>query len=148
MEPECVSSTVTISDQRSYIKIETLRGKNSTEIHIVLSEVYDGFRVDRSTISHWGNCFHGGCVSIDNDPRTGRPRTSTGERSVKLVADVLEEDRRATCEKFSRAKSAKTLQENAQELTSVACGSATHSPWQCSPAHNRCCNQKKLREYG
>ena len=42
-------------------------------------------------------------MCIDNDPRLGRPITSTDERSVKLVADALEEDRRATCEELSRA---------------------------------------------
>ena len=46
---------------------------------------------------------------IDNDPRPGRPRTSTDERSVKLVADALEEVRRATCEELSRAMGAKKL---------------------------------------
>ena len=44
------------------------------------------------------------------------------KRSVKLVADALEEDRCATCEVLSRATGAKTLQENAQEPTSVVCG--------------------------
>ena len=38
-------------------------------------------------------------MSIGSDPRPGRPRTSTGERGVKLVAEALE-DRRATCEEF------------------------------------------------
>ena len=42
-------------------------------------------------------------MSIDNDPRPGRPRTLKDERSVKLVADALEEDCRATCEELSRA---------------------------------------------
>ena len=42
-------------------------------------------------------------MSIESDPRSGRPRTSTDERSVKLVTDALEEDRRATCEELSRA---------------------------------------------
>ncbi|PSN49568.1 hypothetical protein C0J52_09727 [Blattella germanica] len=32
-----------------------------------------------------------------------RPRTSTDERSVKLVADVLEKNRRVTCEELSEA---------------------------------------------
>ena len=41
-------------------------------------------------------------MSIDNDPRSGRPRTSTDERSVKLVADAFEEDHCATCEELSR----------------------------------------------
>ena len=51
-----------------------------------------------STVSSWDKRFRGGCVGIDNDPRPGRTRTSTDERSVKLVADALEEERRATCD--------------------------------------------------
>ena len=128
MEPAGVSGTVTISDQRSYIKIVTLRCKNPTEIHGVFSEVCDEFTVYRSTVSRWANHFPGGCLSIDNDPRPGRPTTSTDERSVKLVADALEEDRRATCEELSRAAEAKTSQENAQEPTSVDRVWANHSP--------------------
>ena len=54
------------------------------------------FTVDRGMVSHWAERFRSGCVSIDNDPRSGRPRTSTDERTVKLVADVLKEDRCAT----------------------------------------------------
>ena len=50
---------------------------------------------------------------------SGRPRTSTDERSVKLVADALEEDRRATYEELSRATGAETSQGNVQEPTSV-----------------------------
>ena len=84
--------------------------------------------MDRSTVPRWANRFRGGCVNKDNDPRPRRPRTSTDEISVKLVADALEEDRRATCEEFSRAMGAKTSQENAQEPTSVVRGWATHSP--------------------
>ena len=82
--------TVTISDQRSYIKIETLRGKSFTEMHGPLSEVCSEFTVDHSMVSHGANRFRAGCASIDNGPRSGRPRTSTDERSVKLVADALE----------------------------------------------------------
>ena len=59
-------------------------------------------------------------MSIDNDPRPGRPRTSTDERSVKLVADALDEDRRATCEELYSSTGAKPSLENAQEPTSVA----------------------------
>ena len=39
-------------------------------------------------------------MSIDNDPRPGKPRTSTDERSMKLVADAHEEDCHATCEEL------------------------------------------------
>ena len=123
-----MSGSVTISDQRSYIKIETLRGKNPTEMHGALSEVCGEFTVDRSTVSRRDSCFRGGVVSIYNDPRQGRPRISTDERSVKLVADFLEEDRHETCDDISRTMGTKTSQENAQKLTSVARGWVTHSP--------------------
>ena len=39
MEEETAWSQISCSDQRSYIKIETLRGKNPTEIHNALYEV-------------------------------------------------------------------------------------------------------------
>ena len=113
MEPTGVSGTVTISDQRSYIKIETLHDKNPIEIHCALNEVNSDFTVNRCTVSRWANSFRGGCVSRHNDPRPGSPRTSQDERSVKLVADALQEDRRATCEERSRATGAKPSQENA-----------------------------------
>ena len=47
-------------------------------------------------------------MSVNNDPRPGRPRTSTDERSVKLVADAPEVDCLAACEELSRAMGAKT----------------------------------------
>ncbi|PSN49518.1 hypothetical protein C0J52_18949 [Blattella germanica] len=42
-------------------------------------------------------------MSIDDDPRPRRPRTSIDERSVKLVTDAPEKDRRTTCEELSEA---------------------------------------------
>ena len=86
------SCTVTVEDQRSYIKIETLRGKNPTEIHSALREVCGEHTVDRSTVSRWAIHFREGHVTINDDPRPGRPKTSTDERSVELVADFLAQD--------------------------------------------------------
>ena len=91
-----MSGTVTISELRSNINIETLGDKNPTEIHGVLSEVCGEFTVERSTISRWASRFPGGCISIDNDSRPGKQRTSEDESSSMLVADAHEENR-ATC---------------------------------------------------
>ena len=74
-----MSGTATISDQWSYI---SLHGKNPTEIHGTLTEVCDEFAVDGSTVSRWASRFRSGCVSVDNDPRPGRSRISTDERST------------------------------------------------------------------
>ena len=40
---------------------------------------------------------------MKDDKRPEKPKTSTDERSVKLVADFLAQDRRATCEEISQA---------------------------------------------
>lgn len=37
-------------------------------------------------------------MSTNDDPKTGRPKTSTDEQSVKLVTDAVEKDRRVTYE--------------------------------------------------
>ena len=83
--------------------------------------------MDRGTVYWWANRFRAGYMNIDNDPRPGRPRTSTDERSVKLVAYALE-DHHVTYEELSRAMGAKPSQENAHEPTSVIRGWDTHSP--------------------
>ena len=87
--------------------------KNPTEIRDALSEVCGEFIVHRSTVSRWSSRFCSGCVSINNDPRPGKPRKSTDERSMNVVADAVEEDHLAVCEELSRDTGAKTSQENA-----------------------------------
>jgi hypothetical protein len=94
--------TVTVDDQRSYIKIETLCGKNPTEIHIALREICGEQTVDHSTVYHWVTHFCEGFFTINNDTRPGRLKTSTVEQSVKLVVDFLAEYRQVTCEEISQ----------------------------------------------
>ena len=67
------------SDQRSYIKIETLRGKTPTEIHNALHEVCGDSVVDRSTVSRWASRFREGRESVQDNPRSGRPVTATDD---------------------------------------------------------------------
>jgi hypothetical protein len=97
-----------------YIKTGTLRGKNPTEIHTALREVCGEETVDSSTVcgeetvdsstvSHWDTRFSEGRVTITDDPRPGRPKTSTDERSMKLLVDFLAQDRRAMCKEVSQA---------------------------------------------
>jgi hypothetical protein len=95
------SGTVKVDDRRSYIKIKTLRDKKPTEIHIALRKVCDEQTVDRSRLSRSATRFREGSVTIYDNLRTGRPKTLTDERIVKLMADFLTEDRRATCEEIS-----------------------------------------------
>ena len=59
--------------------------------------------VDRSTISHWAQRFHEGRLSIENDPKSGQPQTSTDDLSVERVLQILQEDRRMTCEESAHS---------------------------------------------
>jgi hypothetical protein len=72
-----MSQFITVEDQRSYIKIGTLRGKNPAEIYSILREVCGEQTVDRSTISCWAVRFHEASVTTDDDQRPGRVKTST-----------------------------------------------------------------------
>jgi hypothetical protein len=88
MEEETDWSQISHSDQRSYIKIETLQGKNPTEIHNAVHEVCGDSVVDRSTVSRCASCFREGRVSIQEDPRSRRPVTTTDHTSVVIVSTV------------------------------------------------------------
>jgi hypothetical protein len=74
--------TVTVEDQRLYVKIETIRGQNPTEIHSTLREVCGEQTVDHSIVSRLATRFREGRVTINDDPRPGRPKPSTDERSL------------------------------------------------------------------
>jgi len=79
MAPASALGTMTVEDQRSFIKTETSRGKNPTEIHSVLREGCGKQTVDRSTVFRWATRFCEGRVTINDDSRPGRPKTLTDE---------------------------------------------------------------------
>jgi hypothetical protein len=89
-----VSGTVTNDDQRAYVKIETLHS---------LMEVCGVETVDRSKISRWAQRSCEGRLSIENDPKSGRPWTSTDDQSVERVLQILEEDCRRICEEIAHS---------------------------------------------
>jgi hypothetical protein len=73
MASACASGSVMVDDQRLYITIETLRGKNPTEIHIALCEIFGEQTVDHRTVPHLATHFCEGRITINE--------------SVKLVVD-------------------------------------------------------------
>ena len=73
-------------------------------------------------------------MSIDNDPRPGRPKTPTDEITVKLVKKIIVHH----VKNFLEPRGTKTSQENTKEPPLVARDWVTHSTWQCLPAHRGC----------
>ncbi|PSN45984.1 hypothetical protein C0J52_09777, partial [Blattella germanica] len=79
------AGTVTVEDQKLYIKIETLCGINLIEIHRTLSEVCDESTVDRSTVSCWVHRFRDGRMSTDDD---SRPKDQEQQQMNEEVSEV------------------------------------------------------------
>jgi len=59
--------------------------------------------VDRSRITRWAQHFREGRLSVENDPKSGRPRMSTDDQIVERVPQILEKDRSTTCEEIAHS---------------------------------------------
>jgi transposase len=102
MVDDIPSGKITVMDQRSYIKIETLRDITPTQIYESLREVCGDYTIDRSTISRWSQRFREGRIAVEDKQHLGRPRSSTDYTSAVIIANVLEEDRCMTREEIAR----------------------------------------------
>jgi len=101
MEEETDWSQISHSDQRSYIRIESMLRKTPTEIHNTLHGVCGDSVVDDSTVSRLASRFSEGRLSIEDESRSVRPVTATDDTSVVIVSTLLEEDRRKSCEEIA-----------------------------------------------
>ncbi|XP_025154653.1 uncharacterized protein LOC105190474 [Harpegnathos saltator] len=91
------SGWISATEQRAYIRSETVRGKKVPEIHAALKEAYRRFTVNRSTVQRWHTKFREGRTSIEDDPRAGQPSTVTADNTnASIIATLLDEDRRIT----------------------------------------------------
>jgi hypothetical protein len=108
MEEETDWSRISCSNQQSYIKIETLRGKNPIKIYTALHEVCGDSVVDHSTMSRWASRFCDGRVSIKNDPRSGRPEAATDDTSMVIISTLLEDQRKSSEETAHEANMSTT----------------------------------------
>lgn len=96
-------STVSQAEQRAYIKIEFLRGKTGKEIYENLSEACGGSTVSFKTVYRWIQRFSKGNFDLSDDPRSGRPKEATDNFHVERVKELLDEDRRYTCEELAES---------------------------------------------
>ena len=79
---------------RAVIKFLTLKGQSPSEIETEMKIVYKDDTPSIRTIYRWYNEYKRGRQSLEDDPRSGRPSTSTGPDQVAAVERLLLEDRR------------------------------------------------------
>ena len=82
------------TEARAVIKFLTLKGKNATETHAEMVCVYGQDTPSLRTVQRWAAEFSRGRKGLADDPRSGRPSTSTNEEKVAEVEDIVFADRR------------------------------------------------------
>lgn len=96
-----VMAAVSQEEQRAYIKIEYLRGKTGKEIHENLHEACGKSSVSLKTVYRWLERFSDGKMDLLDEPRSGRPVEVTDDYHAEKIKELLDEDRRYTCEELA-----------------------------------------------
>jgi histone-lysine N-methyltransferase SETMAR len=86
------------SDIRTVIKFFTLLHKSPTAIHQILQEALLNHCPSITTVRTWCDAVKAGRMDMEDESRSGRPSTSTGEEQVQAAERLVLADKRITCE--------------------------------------------------
>jgi len=81
-------------EQRYAIKFCVKLKKSATETFSSLTEAYGDATLSRTMVFKWNKAFKEGREYVENDPRSGRPISSTNDQNVEMVRAVIAKDRR------------------------------------------------------
>ncbi|GBN44030.1 hypothetical protein AVEN_61212-1 [Araneus ventricosus] len=81
-------------EQRVNIKFCFKLGKTATETHEVLVKVYGADAVSEKCVFEWFKRFRDGEEDFKDEPRSGRPPTSTTPDNIERARRMLADDRR------------------------------------------------------
>ncbi|PNF18456.1 hypothetical protein B7P43_G09006 [Cryptotermes secundus] len=74
----------------------------AAEIHQRFQRAYGSVCMGASSVRRWVKHFKDGNTSIEDEPRSGRPRTALTERNKERVDEIIQEDRRVTVDTIAR----------------------------------------------
>jgi transposase len=83
-------------EQRVCVKSCVKLGKTFTETLEMLKQAFGNESMGRTQTYYWYKRFKDGQISIEDDPRSGRPSTSTDDQHVTQVHSVIRSNRRLT----------------------------------------------------
>ncbi|GBM46825.1 Putative uncharacterized protein FLJ37770 [Araneus ventricosus] len=81
-------------EQRVDIKFYFKLGKTATETHEMLVKAYGVEAVNKKCVFEWFKRFTDGKEDVEDEPRSGRPPTSTIPGNIERVRRMLADDRR------------------------------------------------------
>ena len=88
--------------QRAIIKFLVKEEIPAAEIHQRFQRAYGSVYMGASSVRRWVKHFKDGNTSIQDEPRSGRPRTASIERNKERVDEIIQDDRRVTVDTIAR----------------------------------------------
>ena len=80
-------------EQRNTIKFCVKLGKTATETSKMLRDVYGDSSMSRTRVFEWHKRFVEGREDVEDDPKSGRPCTSTTDTNIEKVRQLVRSDR-------------------------------------------------------
>lgn len=88
-------------EQRANIKFCVLLQKSPGETLQMLIQAYGDVAMKKSQVYEWHKRFREGRVSIEDDPRSGRPSTAVTDENIERVRQVVRANRRITIDEIA-----------------------------------------------
>jgi len=80
-------------EQRYAMKFCVKLNKSATETFASLTKAYGDGTLSRTMVFKWHKAFKEGRENVEDDPRSGRPVSSTNDENVEVVQAVMVKDR-------------------------------------------------------
>lgn len=87
---------LTDRDRRVAILVQFRLGTSVSECLQTLQKALGDEAPSQTMVHKWFGRFRCGCLSLDDDPRQGRPKSTVTDTTVAAVRRLLDEDRRVT----------------------------------------------------
>jgi len=89
-----------LKEQRVCIRFCFLWGKTAAETVAMLREAFQEEALSQAKVYEWFSRFRRGDMLLEDQPRSGRPSTSTTDENIKKISDAIMFDRRRTIDEL------------------------------------------------
>ena len=89
-----------LKEQRVCIEFCFLLGKTAAETVTMLREAFKEKALSQARVYEWFSRFERGDMSLEDQPRSGRPSTSRTDENIKKICDAIMFDRCQTIDKL------------------------------------------------
>ena len=87
-------------EHRAAVKFCFLLGKSAAKTIVMLKTAYGDTALSKTRVYEWFSRFKNGEVSIEDQPRSGRPATSRSDENFDKINALIGEDRRRTIDQL------------------------------------------------